>query len=127
MDILQRIRADYDRFPQDQSYDLYAADVFFKDPMNQFRGVDRYRQMIGFIDRFFQDPQLDLHKIEQQGQDIRTDWTLRWTTPLPWRPRIAISGWSELKLNEAGLICSHIDYWHDSKWDVVKQHWAKQP
>jgi hypothetical protein len=125
MDILQRIREDYGRFPQDQSYDLYAPDVFFKDPMNEFRGVDRYRQMIGLIDRWFQDPQLDLHQIEQIGQDIRTDWTLSWTTPLPWRPRIAISGWSELKLDAAGLIGSHIDYWHCSKWNVVQQHFRR--
>ncbi|NJL40527.1 MAG: hypothetical protein HC899_30125, partial [Leptolyngbyaceae cyanobacterium SM1_4_3] len=30
--------------------------------------------------------------------------------------------WSELKLNQDGLICAHIDYWHCSKLDVVKQH-----
>jgi hypothetical protein len=121
MDILQRIREDYQHFPKDQSYDIYAPDVFFKDPMNQFQGIDRYRQMIGFIDRFFLKPNLELHEIQQTDRDIRTDWTLSWTTPLPWQPRISISGWSELKLNEAGLIYSHIDYWHCSKWDVVKQ------
>jgi hypothetical protein len=122
MDILQRLREDYQRFPRDQSYDLYAADVFFKDPMNEFRGVQRYREMIGFIQRFFQQPQLDLHEIQQNGDDIRTDWTLSWTTPLPWQPRIRIAGWSELKLDAAGQICSHIDYWHCSKLDVLKQH-----
>jgi hypothetical protein len=122
MDILQRLREDYDRFPIDQSYDLYAEDVFFQDPMSQFRGIDRYKQMIGMIDRFFQQPQLDLHEIQQTGLDIRTDWTLSWTTPLPWRPRIAISGWSELQLDAAGLICRHVDYWHCSKFAVVQQH-----
>ncbi|MBE9031670.1 DUF2358 domain-containing protein [filamentous cyanobacterium LEGE 11480] len=122
MDILQRLREDYQRFPLDQSYDLYAADVRFKDPMNEFRGVDRYQKMIGFIQRFFTQPQLELHHIQQSGPEIRTDWTLSWTTPLPWQPRIRISGWSELQLDAAGLICAHIDYWHCSKLDVLKQH-----
>jgi Uncharacterized conserved protein (DUF2358) len=125
MDMLQRLREDYQRFPANPSYELYSADVYFKDPMTEFRGLARYRQMIGFIDRFFHQPQLALHDIQQTDNDIRTDWTLSWTTPLLWRPRITISGWSELQLNEAGLINSHIDYWHCSKWDVLRQHWGK--
>jgi hypothetical protein len=52
---------------------------------------------------------------------------LSWTTPLPWRPRIAISGWSELQLNDAGLICRHVDYWHCSKFAVVQQHFRRPP
>jgi Uncharacterized conserved protein (DUF2358) len=123
--ILDTIRRDYQCFPRDQSREIYAPDVFFKDPMTEFRGLDRYVQMIGFIDRFFHNPQLDLHKIVQEGAQIRTDWTLTWTTPLPWQPRTAISGWSELTLNEAGLIASHIDYWHCSKWDVLKQQFVR--
>ncbi len=123
-DVVERLKADYARFPKDQSYDLYAEDVHFKDPMNEFRGCDRYREMIGFIDQWFQQPRMDLHNIDQQGQAIRTDWTLSWTTPLPWQPRIAIPGWSELTLNDAGLIASHIDYWRCSRWDVVTQHFS---
>jgi hypothetical protein len=125
MDILQRIREDYQRFPQDPSYDLYAPDVYFKDPMTEFRGIDRYQQMIGFMARFFKNVQLNLHDIQAQNQNIRTDWTLSWTTPLPWQPRITISGWSDLTLNDAGLICSHIDYWQCSKLDVLKQHFVR--
>lgn len=122
MDILHQLRQDYDRFPQDQTYSLYTPDVYFKDPMTEFRGIARYQQMIGFIQRFFQEPTLVLHDIQQTGDRIRTDWTLSWTTPLPWRPRIAITGWSELELDATGLIRSHIDYWNCSKWQVIQQH-----
>ncbi len=122
MNLLQILQADYQRFPVDQTYSLYAPDVYFKDPMTEFRGIERYRQMIGFIQRWFQHCQMELHQIQQTGNQIRTEWTLRWTTPLPWQPRIAIAGWSELTLNEVGLIASHIDYWHCSKWDVIRQH-----
>jgi Uncharacterized conserved protein (DUF2358) len=120
--LLERIREDYQRFPQAQSYELYAADVYFKDPLNQFRGVERYRQMIGFIERWFEAVELALHGIEQPEPDrITTRWTLRWIAPVPWRPAMAISGWSELRLNPAGQICAHIDYWDCSRLAVLKQ------
>lgn len=126
MDIVECLKRDYERFPQDQTYSLYVKEVYFKDPMIAFRGRDRYRAMIGFIRQFFIDCNMDLHGIRQDGDVIRTDWTLKWRSPLPWKPPIAISGWSELTLNSDGLIVSHVDYWHCSKLDVLKQHFAFQ-
>jgi hypothetical protein len=122
MDILAALKLDYDRFPNHQTFSLYAEDVYFKDPMTQFRGRERYEQMIGFIQTWFRNCKMDVHDLRQTGNQIRSDWTLHWNTPLPWQPAIAISGWSELTLNDQGLISSHIDYWHCSRWDVVKQH-----
>lgn len=124
MTILDRLQQDYQTFPQNQSYELYAPDVYFQDPMMQFRGIDRYRQMVGFMTTWFKNIQLDLHDISQQEEAIVTRWTLSWNTPLPWNPRISISGSSELKINADGLIYSHIDYWDCSRLDVVKQHFS---
>jgi hypothetical protein len=120
-DIIEILKQDYQRFPVDQTYSIYANDVFFKDPLNQFRGLDRYKQMLGFIQTWFINPQLDLHDISQSSNTIKTRWTLSWTTPLPWKPRISIPGWSELRLNADGLISSHIDYWDIPRLDVLKQ------
>lgn len=126
MDILTALRQDYSRFPKDQTYSLYSEDVFFKDPMTEFRGVKKYQEMITLIDRFFKNPQLDLHEIQQTGPQIRTDWTLSWTTPLPWQPRISISGWSDLTIDlETGLIIQHIDFWNCTRWNVIQQHFIK--
>lgn len=122
MDIIQILRQDYQRFPDNQTYSIYAADVFFQDPLNRFRGVERYKLMINFIKTLFIAVKMDLHDIHQEGDTIKTEWTLSWNTPLPWKPRIAIPGWSELRLNPQGLIVSHIDYWNCSRLDVVKQH-----
>jgi hypothetical protein len=121
MTILDIIKQDYKQFPENQTYSIYAEDVYFKDPLNQFRGIERYQKMINFIRQWFLDAQLDLHEISQSEDLITTRWTLSWTTPLPWKPRISIPGWSELKLNSSGLICSHIDYWDCSRFDVIKQ------
>jgi hypothetical protein len=124
MDIIQILKQDYQRFPDNQTYHIYASDVFFQDPLNRFRGVERYKQMIGFINTWFLAVKMDLHDIRQEGDTIKTEWTLSWNTPLPWKPRITIPGWSELRLNSQGLISSHIDYWNCSRLDVVKQHFV---
>ncbi len=122
MSLINTIKADYDRFPKNQSYDIYAKDVYFKDPLTEFRGLKRYQSMIDFISTWFKNINLELHDIRQEENTIRTEWTLNWTTPLPWQPRISIPGWSELKFNGEEKIISHIDYWHCSRWEVIKQH-----
>lgn len=126
MDILTAIATDYERFPQQQSYYLYAPDVYFKDPLTEFCGIGRYQQMIQFMAQWFKKIDLQLHTIEQQANVIHTRWTLTWTTPLPWQPRIEISGRSELVLNTDNLIISHVDYWDCSPWSVFQQHFRPQ-
>ncbi|MGB7085398.1 MAG: DUF2358 domain-containing protein [Phormidesmis sp.] len=122
MDLVEQLKQDYARFPEDQTYSLYAKDVQFKDPLNEFEGVDRYQQMIGFLSRFFSNVQMDLHEIQQVDPTLITmRWTLNMTAPLPWSPRLAIPGHTELGLNESGLISSHVDYWERSRFDVLKQ------
>ena len=132
MNIIEILKKDYQRFPRDQTYEIYAKDVYFKDPMTEFRGMKRYQAMIGFMSHWFQNIQMELHNIVQISDlpeplrdRIETRWTLSWTTPLPWQPRITISGRSELMLNEQNLIISHIDYWDCSRWDVLRQHFSR--
>jgi Uncharacterized conserved protein (DUF2358) len=123
MDIIEILKADYARFPIDQSFEIYAKDMYFQDPLNRFHGVNRYRLTIGFMKTFFKQIQFDLHSIDRIDRLINTRWTLQWNTPVPWYPRIEITGRSELLLAaDRDLIISHIDYWDCSPWDVVKQH-----
>lgn len=123
-DILATLQRDYENFPLNQTFDLYAPEVYFKDPLTEFCGLPRYQKMIQFLDRWFEAIALQLHSIDQQDNLIKTRWTLTWTSPLPWKPRIAISGRSELILNSENLITSHIDYWDCSPWNVVQQHFS---
>ncbi|WP_295616198.1 DUF2358 domain-containing protein [Chamaesiphon sp. GL140_3_metabinner_50] len=122
MDILEILRQDYAKFPLDQNYDIYAEDVYFQDPTSKFRGLNRYRKTIAFIQKWFKNPHLELLEIQRIDRLITTRWSLSWNTPLPWEPRIAITGRSELLVNDLELITSHIDYWDRSVLDVVKQH-----
>jgi hypothetical protein len=127
MDILQILRHDYRQFPENQTFSLYDANVYFKDPMTQFRGLRRYQKMIQFIQTWFVDTQMDLHEMKQDGNQISTRWTLSWTAPLPWKPRLAISGSSELQLNAQGLITSHVDVWDCSRLSVLMQLFRNAP
>ncbi|MDE5109609.1 MAG: DUF2358 domain-containing protein [Trichodesmium sp. St17_bin3_1_1] len=121
MDVVSILKQDYQKFPADQNYSIYAENVYFEDPLNKFRGIGRYQKMISFMNNWFNDIQLDLHDISHSGNVIKTCWTLSWTAPAPWKPRMVIPGWSELKLNGDGLINSHIDHWDISRLDVLKQ------
>jgi len=122
MNIIEILKQDYAKFPDFQSYDLYAEDVSFADPLTSFKGVDRYKKMISFLGSFFSDINLELHAIEQERQLIITKWTLNMVSPLPWKPTITISGSSELVLNDELLIVSHRDRWKLSPWQVLLQN-----
>jgi hypothetical protein len=126
MDILKILEQDYHNFPKNQHFELYADQVYFKDPLTEFRGSDRYQKLIGFMAKWFQAIELELHSIDQNEDLITTRWTLSWITPVPWQPHIQISGQSELKLDIDQKICSHIDYWDCSPWQVLAQHFRVQ-
>lgn len=124
MDIIEIIKVDYKNFPENQTYDIYTEKVHFKDPVYDFYGLKRYQEMIKFLKKWFKNLKLDLHKIERNGNQIDTQWTLSWNSPLPWQPYISVSGRSELTLNENDLIVAHYDYWNCSKFEVIKQHFS---
>ena len=126
MNITEIIKRDYQNFPQAQTYSIYAENVYFEDPLNKFTGIKRYQKMIDFLSKFFQDIQLELHSIVREDDIITTEWTLNMTSPLPWKPRLSIPGWSELKLNSENLIISHCDRWKISPWQVLLQNFSSK-
>lgn len=123
MNLIETLKSDYAKFPYDQTYSIYAEDIYFQDPLNKFTGIDRYRKMIQIMDKWLIDMKIDLQEIHQTDDHIKTRWVLSWTMSLPWRPRLAIPGTSEMTVNSAGLIQTHIDYWDISFWQVFQQAW----
>ena len=130
--ILDIVQADYAKFPEAQTYSIYSKDVYFKDPVYKFQGIKQYQRMIGFITFWFKNLKLDLHEISRSENLIKTRWTMSWDAPLPWKPRISVTGWSDLTVGafpdssgDRELIILHIDYWDCTKFDVIKQHFTK--
>ena len=126
MKITEIIKQDYQNFPDRQTYNIYAENVYFEDPLNKFTGIKRYQKMIGFLSKFFQDIHLELHSIVREDRIITTEWTLNMTSPLPWKPRLSIPGWSELKLNSENLVISHCDRWKIAPWQVILQNFSRK-
>ena len=124
MEIIDIIKQDYQNFPDRQTYSVYAENVYFEDPLNKFNGVEKYQKMIEFLGTFFKNVNLELHSIEQQERTIITVWTLNMTSPLPWKPRLSIPGWSELQLDERDTIVAHCDRWKIAPWKVLLQNFS---
>lgn len=122
--VVETIKQDYQNFPNEQTYSIYAEDVYFEDPLNKFQGIARYQKMIGFLGRFFQNIDLELHNIDQEKNIIKTEWTLKMTSPLPWKPQLVIPGWSELEINQDNLIISHRDFWNIKPIKVLLQNFG---
>lgn len=121
MNLLETIKADYHRFPENPTYNIYAEKVHFKDPIYDFYGLKKYQEMINFLSKWFKNLHLELHEITEKENQIDTRWTMSWNSPLPWQPFVSVSGRSELKI-ENNLIIGHYDYWDISKWNLIKQH-----
>lgn len=123
MNLIETLKSDYARFPHDQTYSIYAEDIYFQDPLNKFTGIDRYQKMIQLMNKWLIDMKIDLQEISQTENTIKSRWILSWTMSLPWRPRLEIPGTSVMTINATGLIQTHIDYWDISFWQVFQQAW----
>lgn len=130
--IIQTLKRDLPTlFERDISYDIYSADIFFKDPVNQFKGKFNYRIIfwtLRFHGRlFFTELFFDLHDVRQvDDQTIIADWTVRGTLRVPWRAKVWFNGYSTYRLKD-GLIYEHIDTWDRSPKAVLSQFFKAAP
>ncbi|MCT7964299.1 DUF2358 domain-containing protein [Laspinema sp. D1] len=113
-------------FEKDISYDIYRKDIFFKDPVNQFKWKFNYRIIFWTLrfhgQLFFTELYFDLHDVEQVAPDmILANWTVRGTLRLPWKADLLFNGYSNYKLDETGLIYEHIDTWDREPKAILKQ------
>jgi len=117
-------------FDQDISYDLYSQDIFFRDPVNTFKGKFNYRIIfwtLRFHGRlFFTELYFDVHQVFPASENtIRAEWTVRGTLRLPWKPRLLFNGYSIYTLNAEALIHQHIDTWDRPASEILSQFWRK--
>ncbi|MCT7957737.1 DUF2358 domain-containing protein [Laspinema palackyanum] len=113
-------------FEKDISYDIYRKDIFFKDPVNQFKWKFNYRIIFWTLrfhgQLFFTELYFDLHDVEQVAPDmILANWTVRGRLRLPWKADLFFNGYSNYKLDENGLIYEHIDTWDREPKAILKQ------
>ncbi|MFQ4146110.1 DUF2358 domain-containing protein [Chlorogloeopsis sp. ULAP02] len=117
-------------FEKDISYNIYTKDIYFRDPVNTFKGKINYRIIfwtLRFHARlFFTKIYFDLHDVCQSDEDIiLAKWTVRGVLRLPWKARIFFNGYSTYKLNKDGLIYEHIDTWDREPGKILQQFFRK--
>lgn len=113
-------------FEKDISYSIYTQDIYFRDPVNKFKGKINYRIIFWTLrfhaQLFFTKIFFDLHEVYQASEDtILAKWTVRGVLRLPWKPHLFFNGYSTYKLNEDGLIYEHIDTWDRKPGEILRQ------
>jgi hypothetical protein len=129
--IIETLRHDLPTlFEKDISYDIYTQNIYFKDPVNQFKGKLNYRIIfwtLRFHARlFFTEIYFDLHEVSQSAKDIiLATWTVRGVLRVPWKAHIFFNGYSTYKLNQDALIYEHIDTWDRKPGEILQQFFRK--
>ncbi|XP_073005033.1 uncharacterized protein [Typha latifolia] len=88
-------------------------------------GRARYAQNLDLLVPFFDDPSLELEKIEKGCNNelnfILATWKLRTYLKLPWRPFIAIGGKTTYDLDKDFKIVRHAESWNVSSLEAISQ------
>ncbi|MBE9181150.1 DUF2358 domain-containing protein [Oculatella sp. LEGE 06141] len=113
-------------FQQDISYEIYSQNIYFRDPVNTFKGKFNYRIIfwtLRFHARlFFTEIYFDVHTVLPAADDmIVATWTVRGTLRVPWKAKVYFNGYSNYKLNQDGLIYEHIDTWDRKPTEILRQ------
>ncbi len=113
-------------FEKDISYDIYSQDIYFKDPVNTFKGKFNYRIIFWTLrfhaKLFFKEISFDLHDVSQIEKNlIIAKWTVRGILRLPWKTELLFNGDSSYKLNQDKLIYEHLDRWDRRPGEILKQ------
>lgn len=125
--IMATLRADLPHlFDHDISYDIYAENIYFRDPVNTFKGKFNYRIIfwtLRFHARlFFKTIAFDLHSVSHPDRDtIFATWTVRGTLRVPWNAQILFNGDSTYRLNPQGKIDQHLDRWDRQPTEILRQ------
>ncbi|XP_019424708.1 PREDICTED: uncharacterized protein LOC109333636 [Lupinus angustifolius] len=99
-------------FIKDLNYDIYRDDITFKDPLNTFTGIDKYK-LIFWALRFhgkilFREISLDVYRVWQPSENvILIRWNLRGVPRVPWEAEGEFQGTSRYKLDRNGKIYEH--------------------
>jgi hypothetical protein len=131
--IIQTLKADLPHlFQRDISYDIYAQDIYFHDPVNTFKGKLNYRIIfwtLRFHARlFFTQIFFDLHDITHPSEDvILANWTVRGTLRVPWKAQVRFNGTSTYRLNPDRTIYEHQDTWDRKPIEILQQFVRKAP
>lgn len=109
--------------------DIYVTDADFRDPFNHVQGIDGIRTVYADMFESLQTPKFTVLESQSSQQSDHNSVFLVWdmhylfnSDAAEQTPRRRIHGCSHLKLNEAGKITYHRDY-----WDAAEELYTQLP
>jgi ketosteroid isomerase-like protein len=102
--------------------EFYASDAEFKDPFNEVRGVPAIQQVFAHMYVALDAPHFVVNDVIVQGDQCVLTWDFLFRFRRFSRELQTVRGASHLKLDAAGLIKLHRDY-----WDVAEELYEKLP
>lgn len=96
---------------------VYAADARFRDPFHALQGREAIQAVYARMFRDLTQPRFVIGEVVQQGGRAFVSWDFHFA--LHGR-QLQIHGGTLFRLDAAGLICEHIDYW-DAAEGVYEQ------
>lgn len=99
-------------FYKEPIFDIYREDIVFKDPLNNFAGIENYKLIfwaLRFHGRiFFKAIWVDILRIWHPAENvIMVRWTVHGIPRVPWETQGRFDGTSEYKLDKKGKIYEH--------------------
>ena len=88
--------------------DLVSNDIIFKDPFNNVKGVNAFKTIFYHMFKNVKEPKFRIVDYSINKQRVFLKWKM---TFIAFKSLQIIEGMSELLLNDAGKVASHIDYW----------------
>ena len=101
---------------------VYAADVRFKDPFNEVRGVPEVQRVFAHMFQALDEPRFVVHDIVVQGDQCVLTWDFRFRFRRFDRALQTVRGATHLRLDATGLVTEHRDY-----WDAAEELYEKLP
>jgi hypothetical protein len=103
--------------------ELCAADVHFRDPFNDVRGIELFQKCMSKMFDDVGDPAFEVHD-SVFSQEHRELAYLRWTFTCRMRGRgaLSIEGMTEVHFDHRGYVNAHLDH-----WDSGRQLYEKLP
>ena len=88
--------------------DIISKDIIFIDPFNNIKGINAFKKIFYHMFENVNEPKFFILDYSMNKQRVFLKWKM---TFFAFKSLQTIEGMSELVLNDAGKVASHIDYW----------------
>ena len=97
--------------------DIISKDIIFIDPFNNIKGINAFKKNFYHMFENVKEPKFFILDYSMNKQRVFLKWKM---TFFAFKSLQTIEGMSELVLNDAGKVASHIDYWDSLNGIFIK-------